>query len=83
VQQPTVFTSWLFPVADPMSSENILVGNMRGLNSITHCNALRSLVAVERPSVVCLQETMLAIISDFDIMQLIGPGFDYYFLSSV
>jgi hypothetical protein len=54
VHQPAILASWSFPVANPMSSENILVWNMRSLNSVTHCNALHSLVAAERPSVVCL-----------------------------
>jgi hypothetical protein len=52
VHQPAVLASWSFPVANPMSSENILVWNVRDLNSVTHCNALHSLVAAERPSII-------------------------------
>jgi hypothetical protein len=63
-----------------MSTKNILVWNVCGLNSVTHHNALCSLVATERSSVVYLQETMLSVIKDYDIVQLIGPRFDYYFL---
>jgi hypothetical protein len=32
--------------------------------------------------VVCLQETKLPVIRDYDIVQLIGLGFDYSFLPS-
>jgi hypothetical protein len=31
------------------------------------------------PSIVCLQETKLIVISDFDMVQFIGPGFNYVF----
>jgi hypothetical protein len=55
-----------------MGSENILVWNVCGLNAAAHHNALRSLVASERPSVVYLQETKLTVIQDSDMLQLIG-----------
>lgn len=38
---------------------------------------------MEHPSIVCVQETKLAVISDFDVMQCLGPGFDYFFLLAV
>jgi hypothetical protein len=32
---------------------------------------------------VCLQETKLDVISDFDVIQILGSGFDYVFLPMV
>jgi exonuclease III len=52
-----------------MGLENILVWNVRGLNGLTHREAPRELVVVERLSIVCLQETKLDVIIDFDVMQ--------------
>jgi exonuclease III len=41
------------------------------------------MATTERPSILCLQETKLNVISEFDIMQLLGVGFDYTYLPSV
>jgi hypothetical protein len=38
---------------------------------------------MEHISLVCLQETKLDTISDFDVIQLLGSGFNYVFLSVV
>jgi exonuclease III len=62
-----------------MNSENILVWNVRGLNAISHRDMLRSLVASERVSVVCVQEIKLHVLDDFLVMQLLGARFDYTF----
>jgi exonuclease III len=32
------------------------------------------------PQIVCVQETKLSVINDFDVMQCLSPGFDYFFL---
>jgi hypothetical protein len=37
-----------------MDSENILAWNMRGLNAHGHQDVVRELVAVKRPSLICL-----------------------------
>jgi exonuclease III len=37
----------------------------------------------ERPSIVCLQETKLDVISDFNDMQILGLGFDYAYLPTI
>jgi hypothetical protein len=37
-----------------MGSENILIWNVQGLNAGSHHDAVRELVRVERPSIVCL-----------------------------
>jgi exonuclease III len=62
-----------------MNLENILVWNVRGLNTISHRDTLWSLVASERVSIVCVQETKLHVLDDFLVMQLLGARFDYTF----
>jgi exonuclease III len=59
-----------------MGSKNLLVWNVRGLNSRAHRDTVRQLVATERPSVICLQETKLYVLSNFDVIQLLGSSFD-------
>jgi hypothetical protein len=66
-----------------MASEGILIWNVRGLNTTSHYDALRQLVSTERPSIVCIQETKLDVISPFDVIQLLGHGFDYSYLPVV
>jgi exonuclease III len=46
-----------------MSSGNIVIWNVCGLNSRARRNVVRELVASEHPSIVCLQETKLDVIS--------------------
>jgi exonuclease III len=67
----------------PMGSESIFIWNVRGLNSWSHHDVVHELVRAEHPSIVCLQETKLSVISDFDVIQIICVGFDYYFLPAV
>jgi exonuclease III len=63
-----------------MSSGNIVIWNVRGLNSRSRRDVVRELVTSERPSIVCLQETKLDVISQSDILQILGQGFDYFYL---
>jgi exonuclease III len=65
-----------------MDPENILVWNVQGLNAKEHRDALRELIVSERLSVVCLQEIKLVVISNYDVIQMIGTGFDYIYLSA-
>jgi exonuclease III len=58
----------------------MVVWNVRGLNSRACHDVVKELVAAECPSVVCLQETKLHIIGDYDVMQILGSGFDYSYL---
>jgi exonuclease III len=66
-----------------MASENILMWNVRGLNARAHHIMVHQLVASERIYLVCLEETKLEAISDYDVIQLVGMGFDYTFLPAV
>lgn len=66
-----------------MQSENILVWNVRGLNDAAHRDAVRHFVSVEHGSLVCLQETKMALIDDYLNAQIVGAGFDFTFLPAV
>jgi hypothetical protein len=66
-----------------MDLGNFLIWNMRGLNSRDWRDVVHELIASERSSVVCLQETKLDAISDFDIMLILGMGFEYAYLPIV
>jgi hypothetical protein len=66
-----------------MDPASILVWNICGLNGATQRDVVHTLVAVECPSMVHIQETNLSIISDYDVMQILGSGFDYFFLHVV
>jgi exonuclease III len=59
-----------------MDLGNFLIWNMCGLNSRDWRDVVHELIASERSSVVCLQETKLDAISDFDIMLILGMGFE-------
>lgn len=50
------------------------------LNDAAHRDAVRHLVTAENLSLVYLQETKLASISDFLLMQNVGSSFDYAYL---
>jgi exonuclease III len=47
-----------------MDPASILVWNVHGPNGVARHDAVRALVTVECPSVVCIQETKLSIIYD-------------------
>jgi exonuclease III len=53
---------------------------VRGLHTRAHRDAVRELVRAELISFVYLQETKMDAFSDFDIMQLLGSGFEYSYL---
>jgi exonuclease III len=66
-----------------MDSDCILVWNVRGLNSSAHHDVVHDLVTTEKLSIVCLQETKLSVCSDFDVIQILGHGFDYFCLPAI
>jgi exonuclease III len=66
-----------------MGSKNILCWNVWGLNVGSHRGAVRELVRVERISLVYLQESKMNVITDFDVMQILGPGFEYFYLPAI
>jgi hypothetical protein len=77
--------AWLFGVIVQfkMGPKNVLVWNVWGLHAGRHRNALHDLVMAEWVSLVCIQETKLDVIFDFDVIQLLGAGFEYVYLPAV
>jgi exonuclease III len=63
-----------------MDSKNLLIWNVCSLNAKAHRDALWELVVSEHPSLICLQETKLVVISHFDVVQMLVSGFDYTYL---
>jgi hypothetical protein len=65
----------------PMDNTTILSWNVRGLNAGAWRDAVRTLVGDIRPTIVCLQETKLAIISQFLVSLMHGINFcDFAYL---
>jgi exonuclease III len=65
-----------------MDSQNLLIWNVHGLNTSDHQKLVRELVIAKNPSIVCLQETKLHVLNDFLVMEILGPGFNYSYLSA-
>ena len=63
-----------------MNSENLLVWNVRGLNSRAWRNVVRNLAGEQRASLVSLQETKLDSCSDSIVRDMLGLDFDYFAL---
>jgi hypothetical protein len=64
-----------------MDSSCFLIWNVRGLNDRVKRDSVKSLVVDIRPSVICLQETKLCSISDFDVLSILGSGFSNFVYS--
>jgi exonuclease III len=62
-----------FPMAE---SINILNWNVRGLNSPAKRQAVREMVCLNKPKLVCLQETKLQQITKQIVVETLGPGLD-------
>uniref|UniRef100_A0A453JT49 Endonuclease/exonuclease/phosphatase domain-containing protein n=1 Tax=Aegilops tauschii subsp. strangulata TaxID=200361 RepID=A0A453JT49_AEGTS len=61
-----------------MSSPNLelVCWNVHGLNSPAKKKALREFTDTTHPAIFCIQETKLACIDDFTVMQCLGPAYD-------
>jgi exonuclease III len=55
-----------------------LCWNVRGLNDRAKRDSVKSVVVDLRPSIICLQETKLSIVSDYDILSILGAGFSNF-----
>jgi mannosylglycoprotein endo-beta-mannosidase len=58
------------------SQLEVLDWNVRGLNDPAKRSAVREFLATLRVSLVCFQETKVAVIDQFFVMQCLGPSFD-------
>lgn len=56
----------------------IVIWNVRGLNAGARRTAIRSLLATTDATVVCLQETKMALICSSVVLERLGPDFDKY-----
>ena len=63
-----------------MLADNILIWNVRGLNSRARRSVVRELVAQERFTLVALHERKLDMCTDAMILEMLGVGFDYFFV---
>lgn len=68
-----------------MDPSQILIWNVRGLNSTARRDAVRLMVDSSRIDIVCLQETKMADISRGLILSMLGSEFDnnFCFLPSI
>lgn len=65
-----------------MSSENIMIWNVRGLNARARRSSVREFVVQERVSLLCLQETKMVDVPPALVNEMLGPLFEYCFLPS-
>lgn len=63
--------------------QNCFVWNVRGLNECARRNVVREFLLLEKPALVCLQETKLSAICNELANEILGQGFDYDFVPSV
>jgi exonuclease III len=66
-----------------MDSDRILNWNVRGLNGRARWDMVVDYVRQEKVSLVCLQETKLAIIDDTLVTNMLGQCFAYFYLLAV
>jgi len=64
----------------PMNGQNLLIWNVRGLGARARRNVVFQVVSLERVSLLCLQETKLSCIPANVTSDMLGAGFDYFFL---
>ena len=57
----------------PMNPSQILIWNVRGLNSVARRNAVRVLVDSAKIDIICLQETKMVAITRQTILSMLGP----------
>ena len=65
-----------------MTTENLLIWNVRGLNARARRNVVRDLAADQHVSLVCFQETKLDTCTDAIVRDLVGMNFDFFLTSS-
>jgi exonuclease III len=57
----------------------IMVAIVRGLNDRARRTTVRSVVGTTGASIVCIQETKLAVVTPAIVMEALGADFDAYF----
>jgi exonuclease III len=56
----------------------VVISNVRGLNARARRLAVKSLIDTAGASIVCLQETKMALIYSSVVLETLGPDFDDY-----
>ena len=74
-QQAIRSTSNRNSTSGPMDRTSFLVWNVRGLNDKARRDNLRKLVDDSKPTVVCLQETKLPLITERDVASFLGQQY--------
>jgi len=64
----------------PMNPSQILIWNVRGLNSVARRDAVRVLVDSAKIDIICLQETKMVAVSRQTILSMLGSDFDNNFI---
>ena len=64
----------------PMNPSQILIWNVRGLNSVARRDAVRVLVDSAKIDIICLQETKMVAITRQTILSMLGSDFDNNFI---
>lgn len=62
-----------------MDPANILMWNVRGLNSSSRRDAVRVIVDSSKIDVICLQETKMPVITRAMVLSMLGSDFDNNF----
>lgn len=61
-----------------MDPSKVLIWNVRGLNDRGRRDTVRKMVDSCRPSLICLQETKLSVISERDVLSILGRDFRHF-----
>lgn len=62
----------VFLIVQSMDAINFLIWNAWGLNDRARRDTVRKLVDSCKPSLVCIQETKLAVIKEWDVLSCLG-----------
>lgn len=66
-----------------MDAVKFLIWNARGLNDRARKDTVRKVVDSCKPSLVCIQETKLAVIKEWDVISCLGRDFqDFVYLGA-
>jgi len=66
-----------------MDNINFLIWNARGLNDRARRDSVRKVVDSCKPALVCIQETKLAVITQRDVISMLGRDFqDFVYLAA-
>src|SRR4051812_10561996 len=69
------------PIFPLDNDRKIIFLNFRGLNGKAKCCVVRSVISSATPSIVCLSETKMDVVSPVHVLETLGPLFsNFYYL---